>query len=115
MQPLELQKMKKNPGVPTVTLPPKKQHGGMASANTPYTVGERGTEGFIPAQAGIIAPHAPFMMPSQAQPNISTSIDNSRSISASIDLIDPTQVSEIQKTLWRATVTEQLLAIEGGG
>ncbi len=100
--------------VPTATLPPK-EHGGVASANTPYEVGERGTEVLIPAQAGIIAPHAPFMAPSQAQPNVSSVIDNSRNISASIDLLDPTQVSEIQKTLWRAAVTEQLLAIEGGG
>jgi len=91
------------------------QHGGIRNAGVLSRVGERGPELEIPAQHGIIAPHAPFMMPSQAQPNIQSTVDNSRNISASIDLLDPTHVSEVQKTLWRSFVTEQLLAIEGGG
>ena len=91
--------------------PSGNQFGGITNPGVSYKVGEAGPETFRPMQHGIIAPHTPMMVApqSQAAANISN-IDNSRSISADISMLEATQLSPVQITLIRSIVTEQILS-----
>ena len=90
---------------------PGAQFGSHVTAGVPRTVGEAGPETFIPTQGGIIAPHQAFMVSPQSQTLGTITNDNSRNVSADISLLDPTHLSEIQRTLNRTIVTEQLISL----
>ncbi|MFA6204339.1 MAG: hypothetical protein WC710_14270 [Gallionella sp.] len=45
------------PGVSPYYIPPGKASGGTANANTPYMVGERGPELFVPSTSGTVVPN----------------------------------------------------------
>jgi hypothetical protein len=94
-------------------LGPGRQHGGMVNPNMalPNVAGELGPEPIFPMQHGIVAPHDPFMMSPQSQGYTNISTDNSRNVSADISMLDPTALSEVQKTLIRSIFTEELLRL----
>jgi len=71
-------------------------------------VGERGPEPFLPTSSGIIAPHVPLQMATQASPSAGA-VDNSRTVNADLSLLDPSQVSPIQRTIIKSIVVEEIL------
>jgi hypothetical protein len=92
-------------------LPPR-LHGGRVSAGMSVLTGERGPEPFTPIQSGIIAPNSPLSMPTMLGQIPGGSVDNSRSVTANMSMLDPSTMSPVQITLIRNIVTEEILKAE---
>ena len=84
--------------------------GGIAPAGRPTLVGERGPEPIIPMSAGIVAPHAPLNFSPGVSNGGQTINDNSQNVNADLSLLDPSQVSPMQRTIIRSIIAEEILS-----
>ena len=82
-----------------------RQHGGPVSAGTPYLVGERGPELWVPRESGAIVPHGGF-----GGVSMSVSID-ARGADAGVVARIETAVARMQRTIVPAVVD----AVRRGG
>jgi hypothetical protein len=87
-----------------------RQYGGFVTPGRYYNVGERGPERFMPVQAGLIAPHQPYMMSSRGSNGMFGGIDNSRHLNADITLSDPSQMTPMQRAVIRSIIVEDILS-----
>ena len=73
--------------------------GGVAPAGRTSIVGERGPEPIMPMSAGIIAPHAPLDYSPGVGTGGQTINDNSQNVNADLSMLDPSQISPMQRTI----------------
>lgn len=88
-----------------------RQFGGLVNAGQSYPVGERGPELFTPNANGRIVPNNPLVLPSMSPRSMISNVNNSRQLSADISMLDPSQLSPIQRAIIKNIVLDVLNSV----
>ena len=83
-------------------------HGGLVTSGNIYGVNERGIEAFMATQAGIVLPREAMMLSPNTNNN-GGNVDNSKHLSADIDMMNPNDMSPIMRTMARSILTDEVL------
>lgn len=85
--------------------------GGLVNRGQPVPVGERGPELFTPHANGRIIPNNALILPSMTPKSMVSNVNNSRQLSADISLLDPSQLSPIQRAIIKNIVLDVLNSV----